>query len=377
MGRKIILLREGQNAGQILEEIQAHDEAQLQEQLKKNPDLLPIEEYELSGPLMVVGRETTLPSGSVDLICLTRTGEVLVVEFKTGPQNPDFRHTLAQLLDYGSHLWGMGYEVFEETVARNYFNSDRCPADSPVKRKPSLDAGAKAIWTDLADDEYLEFKDNLTKRLGDGRFWYLAVAQRFTGPMLRTIEYLNAKIQGAQFYAIELVRFAGGNVSAFEARTVLKPGRTSGIPTLTIDRQGFLESFDKLEYREAVRDFLEAAEGLDLRLVWGSQGISIRILVPEKSDGLSIGWLFPPGSVGWIGTNDVSLGYDRETATKYTPSVLPMLETYTRSLSSTQGAQKISTARLEAYRFAPDVFITHRDELFEIISVMVKNVAGG
>jgi hypothetical protein len=377
MGRKIILRREGENSGQILEEIQAHDEAQLQEQLKENPDLLPIEEYELSGPLMVVGRETTLPSGSVDLICLTMAGEVLIVEFKTGPQNPDFRHTLAQLLDYGSHLWGMEYEVFEETVARNYFNSDRCPAGSPVKRKPSLEAGAKAIWTDLSDDEYLEFKGNLTKKLTDGRFRYLAVAQRFTEPMLRTIEYLNAKIQGAQFYAIELVRFTGGTISAFEARTVLKPQRTSGIPTLTIDRQGFLESLDNVEYRVAVRDFLEAAEGLDLRLVWGSQGMSIRISVPEKSDGLSIGWLFPPGSVGWIGTNDVSLGYDRETATKYTPSVLPMLETYSKNLSSILGAKKISTARLEAYRFVPDVFIARRDELVETISNLVKNVAGG
>jgi hypothetical protein len=93
MGRKIILRREGENAGQILEEIQAHDEAQLQEPLKENPDLLPIEEYELSGPLMVIGRETALPSGSVDLICLTRTGELLLIEFKTGPKNPDFRHT--------------------------------------------------------------------------------------------------------------------------------------------------------------------------------------------------------------------------------------------------------------------------------------------
>ena len=101
MGRKIVLKREGESAGKILEEVQAHDEAQLQEQLKENPDLLPIEEYELPGPLMVVGRETPLPSGSVDLICLTRTGELLLVEFKTGPKNPDFRHTLAQLLDYG------------------------------------------------------------------------------------------------------------------------------------------------------------------------------------------------------------------------------------------------------------------------------------
>ena len=170
MGRKIILRREGEVTGQILEESQASDEAQLQEQLKENPDLLPIEEYELSGPLMVVGRETTLPSGSVDLTCLTKSGDLVLVEFKTGPQNPDFRHVLAQLLDYGSHMWGMEYEVFEETVARSYFESNRCPPGSPVRKKPSLEEGARATWTDLSEDEFSEFKGNLTRNLGDGRF---------------------------------------------------------------------------------------------------------------------------------------------------------------------------------------------------------------
>ena len=52
----------------ILTEVLADDEAQLQELMKENPELLPIEEFEMTGPLMVVGRETTLPSGAVDLI---------------------------------------------------------------------------------------------------------------------------------------------------------------------------------------------------------------------------------------------------------------------------------------------------------------------
>jgi hypothetical protein len=37
---------------------------------------------------MVVGRETALPSGRVDLLAVTPTGDVLIIEFKTGPQNP-------------------------------------------------------------------------------------------------------------------------------------------------------------------------------------------------------------------------------------------------------------------------------------------------
>ena len=106
MARKIMVWQEGESKS-FLTEILADDEAQLQEIMKDNPDLLPIDEFGMTGPLMVVGRETTLPSGALDLLAVTQSGELLLVEFKTGPQNSDFRHVLAQLLDYGSDLWQM------------------------------------------------------------------------------------------------------------------------------------------------------------------------------------------------------------------------------------------------------------------------------
>ena len=376
MGRKMVLRREGESIGKILEEVQAHDEAQLQEQMKENPDLLPIEEYELSGPLMVVGRETVLPSGSVDLICLTRSGELLLVEFKTGPKNPDFRHTLAQLLDYGSHLWGMEYEVFEEAVPRSYFASDRCPSGSPVWRKTSLEDASRVLWPDVADEEISDLRGNLSKNLKDGRIRYIAVAQRFTEQMLKTVDYLNAQMQNARFYAVELVRFKGDEVSAFEARTVLKPARASTSGSGPTDRQRFLEAFSNEEYRDAVRDFLEAAEGLDLKFYWGTQGMSIRIPVPEKPDGLSVGWVYPPGSVGWMGTNDVSLGYDRETAKQRAVSVLPILEKYSTEISKIADANKIPTARLDAYRFSPKAFLLARDRLVQALRALLSEIAG-
>src|SRR2546423_1917903 len=105
MARKIVIVRDDGSQSALLTEVAAHDEAQLQERIKNDPDLLPIDEFGMTGPLMVVGRETTLPSGAVDLVALARSGELLIVEFKTGPQNPDFRATLAQLIDYGSDLW--------------------------------------------------------------------------------------------------------------------------------------------------------------------------------------------------------------------------------------------------------------------------------
>lgn len=115
------------------------------QKLNAHPDLIPIDEFDLEGPLMVVGRETFLASGSPDLVALSRSGDVVLVEFKTGPQNPDFRAALGQLLDYGSDLWKMTYERFEGVVALRYFASDHCPADGLTKHAKSISDAAARI----------------------------------------------------------------------------------------------------------------------------------------------------------------------------------------------------------------------------------------
>ena len=53
MPRKIIL-RTGDGRSGILLEAPATDEFQLQELIKNNPDLLPVEEFDMTGPLLVV-----------------------------------------------------------------------------------------------------------------------------------------------------------------------------------------------------------------------------------------------------------------------------------------------------------------------------------
>jgi hypothetical protein len=63
----MVVIRED-GSSPMLAEVDAHDEAQLQERLKAHADLLPVDEFDLVGPLMVVGRETTLPSGAA--VCL-------------------------------------------------------------------------------------------------------------------------------------------------------------------------------------------------------------------------------------------------------------------------------------------------------------------
>src|SRR3954447_1950286 len=139
----IVMQKDGPSP--VLTEMPADNEAQLQDLVKNTPDLLPIDELGMTGPLMVMGRETGLRSGAVDLVCLARSGELLVIEFKTGPQNSDFRHALAQLLDYGADLWRMTVDEFEKTVAVRYFTGNQCQ-DKRLHGKQSLDLAIGAVW---------------------------------------------------------------------------------------------------------------------------------------------------------------------------------------------------------------------------------------
>ena len=132
MPRRMVLVT-ADGATPVLNEVAAHDEAQLQQRLTANPDVIPIEEFGWTGPLMVVGRETVLPSGSVDLIGVARSGEILIAEFKIGPKNPDFRHALAQAVDYGADIWRMSMDEFDAAVVSRYFNGPYCPSGSPTK----------------------------------------------------------------------------------------------------------------------------------------------------------------------------------------------------------------------------------------------------
>ena len=70
--RMVIVRREG--GVPVLEEVAAHDEAQLQSRMKMNPDLLPLDEFGLVGPLgaeVYVDDERRASVGSSGKVVLT------------------------------------------------------------------------------------------------------------------------------------------------------------------------------------------------------------------------------------------------------------------------------------------------------------------
>src|SRR5215207_2874732 len=117
--------------------------------MKEQVQLIPSDDLGLDGDLLVLGRETALASGRIDLLCLARSGDLVLIEFKTGPQNPDFRHALAQLVDYGSDLWRLSLEDFDHGVVQSYLTGPHRPAGTGNR---DLTAAIRGAWT-LSDED--------------------------------------------------------------------------------------------------------------------------------------------------------------------------------------------------------------------------------
>jgi hypothetical protein len=369
MGRKIIVTSP---TGQlpVLEEVQARDEVQLQEMLKAHPDLLPLEDLGLAAPALVVGIESVLDSGRIDLVLLTNGGELVLVEFKTGPQNPDFRECMAQLLDYGSDLWRMTLDDFDTRVARKYFSGSHFLRNE-LPPPPSLEVAAARIWGDQEVDA-VDWRERLQSQLRDGSFHYVAVAQQFTRPVLRTVEYLNATMKAARFSAVEMVRFSSEGYDAFEARFVAgagpNPTSSSGTKVSLAGIHEFVESVGNDDYRHVLQDFLEALAKIDdLMVVWGTSGCSLKVAIPGRGP-LSVGWLFPPGPQRWMGLTDVTLGwYEDANGLALPPGSEKALNVYRARVEALAGGISPKAVSIRGRTFAPAAVKQHADQMVEAV----------
>lgn len=134
----LMLFDKGSNRWVKVSEGEFKDETKMQEMIKDNPELIPISDLgDDVPPMMVVGRETSLPNGSVDLNCVDENGLVSLVECKLAKNPKVKRKVIAQIISYAAYLQGYSYFDFEEKVARHYFQSRFC-RDERLKDSDSI-----------------------------------------------------------------------------------------------------------------------------------------------------------------------------------------------------------------------------------------------
>lgn len=277
---KILLVIEGEKEA-TLDEIGFTFEGKLQDYLEKYPSLIPIEDIdENAAPLLCIGREVGVPSGSIDLLFIGKDGVLTVVETKLA-KNPEARRTvIGQILEYASYIYTWtADDVY--AVANAYLGKD---LDEAIE-KPS--------------DE--DFRAKVEQNLHSGRIRLLIAVDKLVEPLRATVTFLN---ENSNF---DILLLQVKSFEESESRKVLiptlfgytKPPPPSGRKPI-INEDIFLARCREGGHTRAEELYFKAQELKAKRkfrrdfINWGVSGYSYRI--PWKG--------YPLGTVIFVGRPD-------------------------------------------------------------------------
>lgn len=104
------------------------DEKELQNFLRDHSDLMPTDEIEVgTPPLLCIGWEVGVASGSQDLLYIDETGLLTIVETKL-KKNPEARReVVGQILEYASDASAWTASDVEAKAQKFYASSKECP----------------------------------------------------------------------------------------------------------------------------------------------------------------------------------------------------------------------------------------------------------
>ena len=68
----------------------------------------------------------------------------------------------------------------------------------------------------------------------------------------------------------------------------------------------------------------------------GSVGVSLRLRLPDATEPISIGWLYPPSAAGWSALRDLTLGHDEWRARTDIPDT-DTLDAYIEAIGQSAG----------------------------------------
>ncbi|GAB6088781.1 DUF4268 domain-containing protein [Spirochaeta dissipatitropha] len=112
-----ILIKDGVET--LLERTQATDESSIQHLIYKHPGCLPISDLDESyNPLLPVCMELNTPAGLIDILFISPSGEITIVETKLWRNHEARRTVVAQILDYAKELSKWNYADLQREVNR-------------------------------------------------------------------------------------------------------------------------------------------------------------------------------------------------------------------------------------------------------------------
>jgi hypothetical protein len=137
------------------------NEAWLQRLIDATPAVLPVTDVfaRATGPMISLGREIPVPTGSIDNLILTSSGHLVVVETKLWRNPQARREVVAQILDYAGHVRAWDYERLDALWRAGGHAGSLYEAAAPEEDE--------AAWVDSVN-ERLAAGEMLLLVVGDG-----------------------------------------------------------------------------------------------------------------------------------------------------------------------------------------------------------------
>jgi len=229
------------------------NEADLQKMIAQSPSLLP----KVKGPV-VVAREFRCKFGSIDIVGVDLSGQIIVCECKTARNEKLRRKVVGQIFAYAAGLWELSWETF----ARRFERSSGTPL---VDR-------AHALADEAGEDDWDEetFRQETAKSLEAGDFRLVLAVEAIPDELREIVRFVNVhSASGIEVLALELSYRRDGEVEILVPHTwgeeIVEGRGDQGV----LDREALLAAIAKdppaAKAAEAVLEWVGGKERLRVR----------------------------------------------------------------------------------------------------------------
>ncbi len=207
----------------LLSQVTAINEASIQDLVFKYPSCLPISEIDESfNPVLSVCTELHTPVGPLDILMITPSGKIVIIETKLWKNPQARREVVAQILDYAKELSKWTYEDLQREVNKRLGKSGNI----------LYEIASKSDSNELLNES--DFVDSVSRNLKKGNFLLLIVGDGIREGASGIAEFLVASgYMNFTFAMIELAIYQNEEIGEILLPRVIT--KTVEIQRLTID----------------------------------------------------------------------------------------------------------------------------------------------
>ena len=361
-----------------LEPLQAEPfstEDELQELIANHPELLDGEQVRPDDPRrwILVTREKGIAESpgagarwALDHLIVDQDARPTLVEVKRGSNSEIRRTVVGQLLEYAANAaatWSAEdlRTSFEATATERGLE----PAQELERLlETNGEQDADSFWDDVAT--------NLVAH----RLRLLFVADDIPDELERIVRFLNSSMPEIEVLAVEVKQFRSDSSQTLVPRVIGRSAaavRRGRRPRRVLTQVLFLDELPDGDQRDVARHLLQVAERHGGKPAWGSTGVSIRVRCPIWNQPVTVAWLYPPSTSGWMRTRDCTFGASM--SDDYPPGLYEVLRRWIDQFAEDGFFEDASSEGVEAKWASYDVVAQHIGALEKRLGSVLAKLA--